>query len=377
MLSYSRSHLANPALLRSLSDVVAKDRTTTAEMLALIAEVDRRRLYAGAGFESMYVYCVGHLRMSEDAAYKRIRAARASRRFPSILEAIGIGRLSLSAVVLLARHLRRISPEAGTELLSAAEGKSRSELELLLAERFPQPDVPSRVQQLPPQGVTGQLAPGPVQVATDGLVPTADAGPAPQACAAQTAAFEGPQQLPGAPAGAAPATLAPASSTPALTHPRLTPLSPGRFAVQLTMSQQTHDKLRYAQSLLGHAVPSGELAEVLDRALDALIANLEKHKFAAAERPRKSRGSSNERHIPAAIKRAVWKRDGGRCTYVSEDDHRCDARKLLEYDHEQPLARGGRTSLANLRLRCRTHNQLEAERTFGAGFMEAKRERVQ
>jgi 5-methylcytosine-specific restriction endonuclease McrA len=164
-----------------------------------------------------------------------------------------------------------------------------------------------------------------------------------------------------------------AATAPALLHPRVTPLAPGRFAVQLTVSQATHDKLRYAQSLLGHALPSGELAEVLDRALDALIANLEKSKFAATDRPRAARCSNDPRHIPSRVKRAVWSRDQGRCTFVSGDGHRCEARRLLEYDHEQPVARGGQTSVANLRLRCRAHNQLEAERTFGAGFMEEKR----
>jgi 5-methylcytosine-specific restriction endonuclease McrA len=163
------------------------------------------------------------------------------------------------------------------------------------------------------------------------------------------------------------------SPIPVSQYPRVSPLSPGRFALQLTMSQGTHDKLRRAQALLGHAIPSGEIAEVIDRALDALIANLERRKFGATDNPRDTRPTSSPRHIPARVRRAVRTRDKGQCTYVSHDGHRCEARTRLEYDHEVPLARGGKTSISNLRLRCRAHNQLEAERTFGAGFMEEKR----
>ena len=366
MLACSRSHLADHALLLALTDVVTKDRATTVEMLALIAEVDRRRLYAGAGFESMYVYCVRHLRMSEDVAYKRIRTARVSRQFPDILERVSDGRLNLTTIVCLAPHLKRISFKAGNELLFAAEGKSRAELELLLAERFPKADLATVVQQLPPWGATDRLAPGPVHDTL--LMPGVDAktGPTDVDCLPMVPepSRPGPEQ-------------SPASTGSTAQAPRVAPLSPGRFGVQLTVSQATHDKLRHAQSLLAHAVPSGDLAEVLDRALDALIASLERRKFAATDKPRAARGSSNPRYIPSHVKRAVRKRDQGRCTYVSPDGHRCEARKFLEYDHEQPLARGGQTTVRNVRLRCRAHNQLEAERVFGEGFMEDKRRSVQ
>jgi 5-methylcytosine-specific restriction endonuclease McrA len=162
---------------------------------------------------------------------------------------------------------------------------------------------------------------------------------------------------------------------PAL-RPRVTPLAPERFALQLTISQETHDKLRHAQALLGHALPSGDLAGVLDRALDTLIGELEKQKFAASARTRPSKRCSREnpRQVPAAIRRVVWQRDGGRCTFVSDKGHRCESRTRLEYDHVDPIARGGQTTAGNLRLRCRPHNQFEAERVFGAGFMEHKRE---
>ena len=82
----------------------------------------------------------------------------------------------------------------------------------------------------------------------------------------------------------------------------------------------------------------------------------------------------NPRYIPAHVKRTVWERDQGQCTFVGDTGQRCESRKFLEYDHVDPVARGGQATVQGLRLRCRGHNQLEAERTFGAGFMNAKRE---
>jgi hypothetical protein len=150
-------------------------------------------------------------------------------------------------------------------------------------------------------------------------------------------------------------------------------LAPERYAVQCTVSQQTRDKLAYAQSLLGHAVPNGDLAQVLDRALDALIAQLEHRKFARTEHPRASRYGDDARHIPAGVKRAVWERDGGRCTFVGEAGHRCESRTRLEFDHVEPVATGGHPTIKGLRLRCRAHNQLAAEQAFGRDFMRTKR----
>ena len=154
----------------------------------------------------------------------------------------------------------------------------------------------------------------------------------------------------------------------------MAPLSAERFALQVTIGQGTHDKLEYAQALLGHAVPSGDLAAVLDRALDALIAGLEKQKFAATTKPRPQRTAADPRHIPAQVKRAVWERDGGQCSFTSAGGQRCEARARLEYDHVDPVACGGEATVDGIRLRCQAHNLYEAECAFGAGFMASKRE---
>jgi len=141
---------------------------------------------------------------------------------------------------------------------------------------------------------------------------------------------------------------------------------------------------------------------VLDRALDALIVELEKRKLGASGRQQPKLGAATplarrlhtpsvgdrsvvtsmlacslpttrNRYVPARVRRAVWERDGGQCTFVGASGHRCESRRFLEFDHIDPVARGGRATVEGMRLRCRAHNQYEAERTFGAGFMRQKR----
>lgn len=170
------------------------------------------------------------------------------------------------------------------------------------------------------------------------------------------------------------------------------PSLPESFLLRLTITKSTHDKLRQAQALLSHAVPPGGVAEVLDRALDMLITHLRRRKIGGtggrATGTQSGRGAApplggkggegnpltNSRYIPSPVRRAVWDRDGGQCGFVGADGHRCGETRFLEFDHAQPVARGGRPTVENTRLRCRAHNQYEAERTFGA-FMERKRGR--
>ena len=317
----------------------------------------------------MFEYCVRELHMSEDAAYKRIRAARTARQFPAIFGALAEGRLHLSAVVLLAPHL---TPETAGELLAAAEHQTKAEIEQLLARRFPQPDLATMVRAIPPVPRTAQGAAGAVE--TPALPLAARLGASSEASHAATVAMAVSCQLAPGPVGMTD-TQQVMSSPASEPRARVAPLAPERFALQVTIGQETHDELRYARELLGHALPAGDLAQVLDRALDALIDKLERRKFSAGARtrPGSRHGKSGTRHVPAAVRREVWQRDGGRCTFLSETGHRCDARARLELDHVQPVARGGETTAANLRLRCRTHNQHAAEVVFGAGFMARRR----
>lgn len=143
------------------------------------------------------------------------------------------------------------------------------------------------------------------------------------------------------------------------------------------MPQDMHDRLRYLQQLMSHSVPSGDIVEVIDRALILAIAKLEKRKFGKTDKPRRAKprsNNNNSRSIPAHVLRAVHERDQGQCTFVSDSGHRCAERKFLEFHHIEEVARGGKATVDNIQLRCRPHNQYEAEKVFGAGFMHQKRE---
>ena len=343
MKSYSRSQYTDDRLLSTFDSHLSLDLDNTADLLADLAEVDARKLYVPAAYGSMFDFCVHAKHMSEDVALKRIRVARMAREFPASFPALADGRLNQTAVLLLAP---RLTADTADELLAAAAHRSKAEIELLLAVRFPKPDVPAVVQPLAPLGITGE------NVAPPADAPALELAPEPVV----------PSNVPNVPVPMEP--LAPRA--------KLAPLSAGRYAVQFTIEQATYDKLRHAQALLGHALPSGDIAKVFERALDSLVLQLEKQKFAKCDRPRPQKGPAKGRHIPAAVKRAVRERDGGQCTFVSDKGRRCESRTRLELDHIEPVARGGESTTDNLRVRCRVHNQYEAERTFTPEFMAAK-----
>lgn len=374
MHEYTLTHLSDAVLLRDLAVLLRNERLTAATLLAHLAEVDARRLYAPAGHPSMFAYCIEVLHFSEDVAYKRIRAARAARQFPALFMAIAEGKLHLAAVSLLAPHL---TVENVQELIEAGTHRSKAAIEELIAIRFTAPeavrDCTSTIRPLP------RLAPGRVESGSKGPDAALSMFTAAQAVEQDTP--NDPQLAPGR------VQAAPASSETG---------GPERYRVQLTIPNAMHDKLRRAQALLGHAVPSGDIVRVLDRALDALIKQLETRKAGSpsvrkgASRAREQKslagesskspstgaGAGRSRYIPAHVRRAVWERDHGQCTFVTRAGHRCSARRFLEFDHVDPVARGGRATVGGLRLRCRTHNQLEAEKAFGVAFMKWKREQA-
>ena len=346
MRAYSLTHLGNRALLRSLAWIVSRDRRITAALLAHLAEVDARRLYLGLGYASMHAFCVGELHFSDDAAYKRIQAARAARRFPQLFAAVEEGRLHLTAVRLLAPHL---TPANADDLIAEATHQRAMAIEAMLARRFPSADPalpPARLRILPT------------------AVPTRP----------QPAAGQGEASLFDPPAGpsAGQLELAPGQVDGLTDETSLQPEE--HFLLQVAIGKSTHDKLRYAQALLSHSLPPGDIAALLDRALEALIHQCEKRKFARTSRPRAAKPAVRRRAIPASVRREVWARDGGRCTFVGSNGHRCATRRRLEFDHVVPVAHGGEATAERMRLRCRAHNQLEAERTFGEEFMKRKRE---
>jgi hypothetical protein len=300
------------ALLSDVRGLIGSQRELTARLVLYLTEIEQRRLHLVAGFSSMFEFCVKELRLSEGEAFRRLTAARLGRQFPVVLSLIASGEVHLSALTLLRPHL---TEENHAGLLESVRGKSKREVEMLLATRFPRPDEPARMRAI----------------------------------------------------------------------------SAERCRIEFTASAELRQKLERCLDRSSHANPSRDLAFVVERAVDLLLAKLEKERLgkskqrrALASRPRESllrqgtkRGAPRHpsavhapRHVATADRRFVFDRDGNRCTYVSPDGHRCEATAFLELDHVIPHGFGGGTEPENLRVRCRAHNRLWAEQTFGRAHVE-------
>ena len=188
-------------------------------------------------------------------------------------------------------------------------------------------------------------------------------------------------------------------------RPTVAALSPGRYKIEFTADAETHQALRQLQELMRHQVPNGDLGEIMKEALFLLLAKVKREKLAQVTQPRKRKAGVSDlwmetepavdhgkeaivvasrtkdaepggnaggdtqgrvsRHIPAAVKRSVWKRDQGQCAFVGRNGQRCTERGRLEFHHVHAYALGGPATIDNIALRCRAHNAHESRLLFG------------
>jgi 5-methylcytosine-specific restriction endonuclease McrA len=345
--------LTDDELIRRLGELVSGSRRVEAALVAHIAEVDLRRLYAREACPSMFVYCTERLHLSEAEAYLRITVARAAREHPQLLTMLGDGRLHLSGIALL---LPLLTAENRDTLLARATHRSKRQIQELVAELSPRPDAPALMRRLPQSqpAATGP-SPDPLQIlnaglpatpgATGGGLKTLDEQLRPDGVVARRAAVE--------------------------------PLSPGRYKVQFTASAALHDKLERLQALMLSEVPDGDLAAIIEKAVSEKLERLEARRYARTSAPRKrlldSEISPASRHVPAAVRRAVLERHGNRCGYFDEQGRRCPERDRLEFHHRHPFAMGGDHRPENVGLLCRAHNRLIAEHDYGRSAMSRPR----
>jgi hypothetical protein len=356
--------LADTELVAQVKVLIEREHDVTAEIVAHLAELDTRDVHLRAGYPSLYLYCRDALGLSEWEAYNRIEVARAARRFPVILELLAEGSVTLTAVKLLAPHLTSGNHR---EVLEAARDKRKAEIEQLVAQLSPQAGVACSVRRLPAPPMVAAFAAPELPSQAGPSIPLSDAVETPPL--APLAALH--QRAPSAPA-------------------LVRPLSPDRYKFQVTIGAETLEKIRLATDLLGHAIPSGDDAAVLDRAFTALLTELAKKKFADTPKPKEPRpptaggrsaspaagkASGNpysaimkpppRRSPPAAVRRAVWLRDLGRCAFVGTGGHRCNERRFVEFHHVDPYALGGVATVEGIQLRCRRHNDYEGRLYFG------------
>jgi len=336
--------MAPSDLLATTRNLVRHCAGLEAELLIHLGEIDHRKLYLDCACPSMFVFCVQSYGFSEDVACTRIAVARSARDIPAILDSVRSGAIHLTGLRLLLPHL---TVENHRDVLGRAAGKSKREIEELIACLCPQPPVPTIVRKLPER-----VAPGP------------DANTA-LAFSAETPASPLPTVTP-----------PPTWTVPPQHRPTIAPLSEQTYKFQFTSDRDFHDMFRHAQNLLRHRVPDGDPVDILKRALKLLIEDVEKERFATGRKPRDTstvEDGAVSRHIPAWIRRLVVERDGGRCTFVAEDGSRCPETGFLEFDHDDGFARVRVHDPARIHLRCRAHNQHAAEKMYGRAFMEEKR----
>ena len=332
----SLHNLSDDQLVARVQTLASDERRATVALISSLAEFDARRLFLREGCSSLFTYCTQVLHLSEHAAYGRIEAARAARRLPVLLELLNDGALTLTTVCLLAPHLTEENHE---RVLAAARYQTKRDVELLVATLRPQPAVPAVVRKLPRPNAEQTQASD-----TTGPALHASTGPSPNGLVERPAR---------------PAIVA--------------PLAPDRYKLQVTLSAEGHAALRRAQDLLRHAIPNADPAAVVERALILLVRELERTKCAETDRPRHAPSvGKHSRHIPADVRRRVWKRDGGQCAFVGTQG-RCKERGFLEFHHVVPYADGGESTAGNLELRCHAHNAYEADRWNGTLFARERR----
>jgi hypothetical protein len=395
----------DPQLMAELQCLARADRRAVARMVVYVGEVDARGLYRERAYSSMFAFAVAELRMSEAEAYLRILAGRVARQYPVVIELLAQGALHLSSLKRLAPHL---TIDNQVQLLERARGKSKREVEQLVAALAPLPDVPARMRKVPvpspernesrglfeTQSSARELRPqamGPATASNIDQAPSAtgaaiESSPMPPRKHTEVFAPEPPH--PQSTSCASLSTTPPRQSTRAfaLAAPRAscTPLRPNRYKLELTASQALHDNLEQLKHLLRHQVPDADLATIVERAVDLLLDKTLKQRSAqrtipsktravdAPEKPQKPR-KENSRHVPRAVVREVHARDAGQCTFMSSDGRRCTERGALELHHVVPFARGGPTTTDNLQVLCRAHNGWLAEQDFGTDYIRLQR----
>jgi 5-methylcytosine-specific restriction endonuclease McrA len=398
----SLKRLSDDDLIKQLLKTRGDERAVQLEILKYLNEVDRRRLYIPRGYRSLFEFCTGYLKYSNSSAGRRIGAARCIRQFPHVEKMFLAGELDLTVVARIARVLTK---ENAAEILAWIKGKPFRDVEIFVSRHEPgrfMRDMVKPVIFMTESGGAG-TTPGNEGGANahsaSGTVGNADKispSGTPERCKASftftpnvgskstqhldnksdknriSAAYEEPE-----------------------TAERV--LIDEKFKIQFTVDPTFMEKLAKVRSLLSTKYPKKItfefifdilMTEYLDRhspeerikRRNARGERKEKKRFNNKDNPgtrnkksiRKTRRkiTKRTRHIPQAVRDEVFKRDGGRCTFIGPDGKRCNSSWNLQIDHIVPFAKGGDNSPENLRLLCAEHNHLAAERAYGKNHID-------
>ena len=372
--------LKDEDLVRAVKFLAEHARHNEMRLLVHLSELDSRRLCLEEGYRSLYEYCTGTLGFEEQESYRRIRAARIIRSYPEARIALERRKVTVSGLVILSPWLTR---ENAGPWLKCAEGRSKRELEALVAARYPQAPQPDSIRNLPGRPVVVSGAPPTAfeAVASASGDPSPSQGPSPTSLGGDPSpSLDGHATVEWAPLGPAPERLE-------WGWQQLAPISAERVRVGFDAATVVAKLIERARQILRHKYPEGRLEDLIREALEDYLDRKDPQRRlemkaakaeCVAEAPapppedrerlptRFLRAWAAGRYIPAKVKSAVWARDEGRCAWREPDGTVCGSKDWIEYDHLRPYAKGGRSDdPRNIRLLCRVHNQAAAEAIFG------------
>lgn len=330
-------YLGDDELLAATKRIAARERAESEYLLRHLSEIDRRKLHERESYKSLFYYCLRELKLSEADAWRRSVAAQVARRYPIIYDLLREGEINLTAVAMLAPHLNAANYRT---LLRKGAGLSTREVERLVADLQGKPERRDRVRQL--------------------------AAVASQAAAAATLPFLAATAAP----SPIPESLATTADQKVDAVPTVARACPRRVEIKFTADEELWRMLERIRELLRFRV-EGDRLEFVIRAL--AVEWLARHDLArrlgsrtGAKPAAGARQTRRTRRVPQAVKKAVYHRDEGRCSFVSSSGKRCEESVRLEFDHMLPFALGGASDdPANVRLLCRAHNQRAAREVFG------------
>jgi len=309
------------ALISRLTELLARERELRAEFIVHLAEFDRRRLYLVAGYPSLFAWLTERMRISKASAYRRVTAARLVARVPAVEAVLRDGRVSLTKLCALKDVL---NAEGAEELLGRAASMTEQEVEELAVAMSPRRDAP------PPPRDSIRI-----------IVPPA-APPEPLFAPRPVGSVAEPAPAP----------------------------APARRVITMSVGPEFMQLLDDVRAALSHSHPCASLETLLGGCMKMALSVKAKKVKAEAERPRTRTKAPRGRHIPAEVRRTVWKRDGSRCSFVSDDGRRCSATERLELHHRVPFGRGGAATVENLAVLCSLHNDLAARHDYGDVVMD-------
>ncbi len=385
-------------LLDKLENLVRRERNFLKEILIYLAEVDRRRLYAKQGYSSMYQYCLERFHWPEGSTYRRIQAARLSLRYPEILDCLEMGKINLASLDVLAPYLKN---EQDRKLIQEIFGKTKSQTEYFVASLHPNEDpIDDRIQKIP--SMLSRRIANELKRTTELVTKESNEDNRKKIIETATRVITQTAQIYSTSAG----NILPHQNLSSQPSFKIEPLSSQSVKIEFRASAKFAKLIERAREVLGHRRGELSLEDIFIEALEMLLEKKDpqrkiermekKQNLEKAEKLKNDYGQQVDNHlpvndqsvfknqmnknkyqdqnsarpnvmkryIPEPLRREIYKRDGGACSFKSIEGRRCGARTDLEVDHIIPWGLGGTTRLENLRLLCRMHNQWRAIQTY-------------